>query len=186
MSRAVRLAVLALAVGAAGCGEKPAGVPVGQADDGAALPRPDGWRSDALDTLYADTLAIADSLRADSLAAADTVAAARAPDAADAWTAVQEAVRTRRRADWMALADDAPGAALAWEVLAEGPFRDGLLALGARDLRRDGDARVARVVVGYSADGRVVPQDEADLDRTLTLRLDVVDGAYRVVAIEAP
>ena len=181
-----RAALLVALAAAGGCGERPDGVPVGQADDGAALPHPSGWRSGALDTVYADTLAFADSLRADSLAAADTLAAARAPEAAPLWAAVQAAVRARRRAAWDDLTAGTAGAALAWEVLADGPFRDGLLALDARDLRRDGTARVARVVVGYDADGRVVPQDEADRDRALTLRLDVVDGAYRVTRVEAP
>ncbi len=184
MTRAA-LAVALLLV--AGCGDdRPAGVPVGQADDAPALPRPDGWRSSALDTVYADTLAVADSLRANSLAAADTLAVAPVADAAPAWGAVQAAVRDRRRTDWLDLTGDVPDAALAWALLDDGPFHDGLLALAARDLRRDGTARVARIVVGYGDDGRVVPQDEAVRDRALTLRLDDIDGAYRVVAVEVP
>ena len=103
-----------------------------------------------------------------------------------AWAAVQDAVRARRRAAWDAATGSAPGAHAAWEALDDGPFREGLLALSPRDLQRDGTARVARVVVGYDAAGAVVPQDEADTDRTLALRFDVVDGAYRVVGVEAP
>lgn len=183
-----QVAVLWLAAVGSGCGSDAPGVPVGQAaEDSYNVPRPSPWRSNALDTVYADTLA-PDPSRADSRAA-DTAAVAEArqvPDVGPVWQAVQEAARRRQRAAWDAATGQAPGASLAWEALDGGPFLDGLLALTPRDLRRDGSARMARIVVGYDADGRVVPQEEAERDRTLTLRLDVVDGAYRVVDVEAP
>lgn len=180
MSRA-GLALLAFAGVLAGCRERPAGVPVGQADD-SAPPAP--WRSGALDTVYADSLPLfpLDSLLADSARAADTLAVARTPTPAAAWEAVRAAVRSERRAAWDAATGGAPGAADAFDE-ATGDFRDGLLALGPRDLIADGDAREARVTVGYDAAGRVVPEDEAERDRVLRLRLDVVGGAYRVVRV---
>jgi len=179
VSRAARALAILLVV--AGCRERPAGVPVGQADD---TPPPAPWRSQALDTVYADSLPLfpVDSLLADSAAAADTLAVARTPTPTAAWEAVRAAVRSERRAAWDAATDGAPGAADAFAD-ATGDFRDGLLALDARDLIADGDAREARVTVGYDAAGRVVPQDEAETDRVLRLRLDIVAGAYRVVRV---
>lgn len=183
----VRLAaVVAVALVATGCRRERPGVPVGQADDTPyVLP--------SLDAFAADTLAAGDSLALrppDSLAA-DSVRADAPADVAPAWAAVQAAVRTRREDAWRALAGDGADAARAWEWLAaETPageaFRAGLLALSPRELARDGTARTARVVVGFDAAGRVVPQDEAETDRTLAVRLDVAGGAYRVVAVEAP
>lgn len=176
MNRAALVALAALA----GCRERPAGVPVGQADD---APPPAPWRSDALDSVYADSLPLfpLDSLALDS-AAADTLAVARAPTPTAAWEAVRAAVRSERRAAWDAATDGAPGAADTFDD-ATGDFRDGLLALAPRDLIADGDAREARVTVGYDDAGRVVPQDEAETDRTLVVRLDVAGGAYRVVRV---
>ncbi len=181
MSR-VGLAALALAGGLASCRERPAGVPVGQAEP---APPSAPWRSDALDSVYADSLPLfpLDSLALDSAEAADTLVVERAPTPAAAWEAVRSAVRDRSRAGWNAATTGATGADDAFDD-ATGDFRDGLLALGTRDLIADGTSRVARVTVGYDAAGRVVPQDEAERDRTLVVRLDVDGGTYRVVRVD--
>ena len=144
------------------------------------------------DSLRADSLAAVDSLRADSLAAAP--AAAPAPDFRTFWTSFRAAARTGRRAAVAPLArvgaggiatGDWPDAAAAF---LDEPFRTPLLALDAAALRRDGEARVARVVVGYDAEGNVVPQDEADTDAAVLLRFEIVTGddgpAWRLVRVD--
>lgn len=166
------------------CGGGEAGVPVGEAAPVVLAPPPTVPRSTALDTVYADTLGMAD---ADSVGApADSLVAP--PQVEPSLAALQQAVRRDQRASLRDLAPGVPRADLdrLWVRVESGPFRDGLLALAARDLRRDGTARTARVVVGYDASGRVVPQDEADTDRTLAVRFDVVDGAYRIVGVDLP
>ena len=208
----MRLALLVgLAALVVGCGgERPRGVEVTAADDDAVLgraPRP----SAAFDTVYADSGLYADprlrpdslhadSLRRDSLTASasrfrqDSLRRAEAarPDFRTFWPAFQAAVR-RDRAAVAALAAfserfsraDFDGDLYA-AAFAEGPFRDGALALSARDFRRDGTRRQASVVVGYDRDGRVVRQDEAAREEAVVLTFDVVDGAYRLVGVEPP
>lgn len=145
------------------------------------------------DSLRADSLAAVDSLRADSVAAA-TPATAPAPDFRAFWTSFRAALRTGRRATVAPLALVGPGgiAPAEWPDLAtaflDDDFRTALLALDATALRRDGDARVATGVVGYDAEGRVVPQDEADTDSAVILRFEIVAGAdslaWRLVRVD--
>jgi hypothetical protein len=191
---AVALGVLALSA----CGSEPQGVTVTEAPPDEALapraPRP----SAAFDTVYADSGLFADpardSLAADSLApdslTADSAASApAAPDFRAFWPRFQTALQTGRpEVETLALLGEGglPRARFesVWErALADGPFRDGVLALTARDFRRVGPAREASVVVGYDAGGRIVRQDEAVRDSTLVLRFEPVEGAYRLVRL---
>ncbi len=195
-----RASVIALAVAlGAGCGgESPKGVQVTEAPPESEL-RPSVRRPAPLDTVYADSGPFVDprlrpdslrldSLRRDSLARDSVRRAVAAPDFRVAWPAFVAAIR-RDRAAVRALAafsDRLPEAdfpALYDAALGPGPFRDGVLALTARDFRRAGTARQATVTVGYGADGHVVPEDEAVTESTATLRFDVVDGAYRLVGL---
>ena len=69
-------------------------------------------------------------------------------------------------------------------LLDDPAFRDGVLALTPRDFRRAATSRTATVIVGYDADGTVVPQEEAETESSLTLRFDVLEGEYRLVGLE--
>lgn len=204
--RVLVLATLAMAMWGCG-GDKPRGIEVTEASDDARVPaRPGGL---AFDTVYAsrgadlslDSLAIdslrvvarrrdslrTDSLRRDSIARAPALPAAPAADFAAFWPRFQTAVRAGRE----------PTTALtrfsgdlrredfgtAFEAAFGEPFRARVLALTPRDFRRDGTARQATVVVGYDADGAIVPQDEAVTESAVVLRFDIVDGAYRMVSV---
>ncbi len=205
MRALVALAVASLAVAAAGCGgDQPRGVQVTEATDDARLPaRP--RQSLAFDTVYADSGRYADprldslrrdSLRADSLSARGDEAGSESPAAEPAspaasfqafWPRFRDAVRAGaeptaalvrfsgdlRREDFGATFGSAFGA----------PFRGPVLALAPRDFRRNGAAREVTVTVGYDARGEVVPEDEAETESSVTLRFDVVDGAYRLVSV---
>ena len=202
MRAAVTLAAAALLVGAAGCGgDSPRGVQVTEAADDARLPdRP--RQSLAFDTVYADSGRYVDprldslrrdSVRADSLLAATAGAASPPEPAAQAasfqafWPRFKDAVRAGaqptaalarfsvdlRREDFGATFESAFGA----------PFRGPVLALTARDFRRDGTAREVTVTVGYDAEGQVVPEDEAETESSVVLRFDVVEGAYRLISV---
>jgi hypothetical protein len=59
-----------------------------------------------------------------------------------------------------------------------------VLSLSPRDFERDGTVREIRVVVGFNAEGRPVPEDEADTDSAILLRFDVIDGRYRWVGFK--
>ena len=186
----MRRPALALAAALlAACGSDPEGVAVTEAAPGGTRAPTPGGLSDTLrlapfDTVYADS-GLDDVPSADSLAVADAVEAAPAPpDFRAFWPRFRDAVRGERGVAALV----APGGAAAFEdrgpvVFAE-PFRAGVLALTARDFRRDGAAREATVRVGYDRAGRVVPEDEAAREATATLRFDVVDGAYRLVDLE--
>lgn len=183
MTRALGAAVLVMLVLGA-CGGEPSGVTVGEAPPVVLAPPPSRTPVAARDTVYADTLQVSGS---DSAAvAADTLAVRPEPD--EALEALQRAVRDGRRSALTTLAPDVPATDLdlLWVLVESGPFRDGLLALAPRDLRRDGSARTARVVVGYDAAGQIVPQDEAETDRALAVRFDAVDGVYRIVGVDVP
>ena len=187
-ARRALVAVLAAlcSVGLGACKSRPAGVAVTEAPPVGA-PTPPTRYLDG-DTTYSDSAyALVDSLaetHADSLARPPTTAVDSVPDFDVFWAAFRAAVRSGRRADLAALA--APGADVT--VLAE-PFRTPLLALDARDLAREpaqagGAARVATATVGFDAAGSVVPQDEADTDRTVALHFEIVGGAWRLVRTE--
>ena len=202
--RALVLALAAAALPLAGCGgDPPRGVQVTEATDDARLPaRP--RQSLASDTVYADSGRFVDprldslrrdSLRADSLLvlgdgardAPPAEAAPQAPGFQTFWPRFRDAVRAGaeptaamarfsgalRREDFATTFESAFGA----------PFRGPVLALTPRDFRRDGTAREVTVTVGYDARGEVVPEDEAETESSVTLRFDVVDGAYRLVSV---
>ena len=189
MRGAARLAALALILAA--CGSEPEGVTVTEAEpDGYVAPRAPRPAS-AFDTVYADSGLYADPAL-DSLAGspADTTASApAAPDFRAFWPRFQAALRTG--ADEVAALARLGGGGVpraqfdeVWAgALRAGPFRDGVLALSARDFRRDGAAREASVVVGYDARGRVVRQDEAVRDSALVLRFEPVEGTYRLARL---
>lgn len=184
--------VLATALAVVACGSDPEGVVVTEAEPGDVLvaPRPGAARSDTafapLDTVYADSgLYVDPSLRALDSLGVDTVAVDAVPAPPDFrafWPRFRDAVEAGGVASLVA-----PGGAGAFEAAAPvalaPPFRDRVLALTARDFRREGTARVATVRVGYDRGGRVVPEDEAAREATATLRFDVVDGEYRLVDI---
>lgn len=167
--------VCAAALLVAGCGQRAPGVPVGQAEAPGRIPS-------ASPLVPLDSaLAAADSLRADSLlvAAPDSLDAPLAPlDFAAAWAEFRSAA-VAGRAGALARPDDRD----ALEAALEPPFRERVLALTPRDFVRDGTRRTATVRVGFDAAGRVVPEDEAVRDAAVTLAFDVVEGAYRLVAL---
>ena len=196
---------LGLVLAAGACGdERPRGVRVTEAAD-APLPPTGPRRVAPLDTVYPDPGLYADprldSLRQDSLRRDSGGAAgapptggppraepsAAAPDFGAFWPRWRDAARQGAApAAALAVFSDAMSRAdfdAAHAVALDEPFRAGVLALTARDFRRDGTARVASVVVGYDAGGAVVPQDEAVAEARASLRFDVVDGAYRLVSL---
>ena len=184
----MRRAALVLAAVLAACGSDTEGVAVTEAAPGGTRAPTPGGAADTLrlapfDTVYADLGLYEDpaldGLRADSAGAPE--AAPAPPDFRAFWPRFRDAVRAERGVAAL-VAPDARGAfeARGPAVFAE-PFRNGVLALGARDFRRDGAARVATVRVGYDRAGRVVPEDEAVREAAAVLRFDVVDGAYRLV-----
>lgn len=188
MARPAPVAALAAAlVALAACGSDAEGVAVTEAEPGALrAPVPtafdDSLRPAPLDTVYADS-GLVEGPASDSLVAADTVRAASAPpDFRAFWPRFQAALRAGRGGPAALAAGRGAAAlpALGPTVFAD-PFLDGVLALTARDFRRDGAAREATVTVGYDRAGAVVPEDEAVREATATLRFDVVDGAYRLV-----
>ena len=184
-----RLALAAALVALAACGSDAEGVAVTEAAPGplrAPVPAAfgDTARPAPLDTVYADS-ALFEDPALDSLAVDTARAAPAAPDFRAFWPRFRAAVRAGRGG----------GAELATERGAEAlrtlgptvfadPFLDGVLALTARDFRRDGAARAATVTVGYDRAGVVVAEDEAVREATATLRFDVVDGAYRLVDLD--
>lgn len=199
--RCASLVLAALVFGGCG-GDKPQGIEVTEAPSDSEL-LPGARRPAALDTVYADSGLFsdprfhpdslrADSLRRDSLARDSALQAAAAPAAPDfrtAFPAFLAAVREGRSAvrARTAFSDALPEAdfpMLYDAAFGEGPFRDGILALTARDFRRERTARVAMVVVGYDTEGRVVPQDEAETESAVILTFDVVEGAYRLTKID--
>ena len=192
--------LLALVVSACG-GDRPQGVEVTEAPPESELrTRPSG--PVPLDTVYADSGLFADpSLRPDSLGAdslrrdslrQDSLRRAQAarPDFRTFWPDFRRAVQSgpdavaALTAFSASLSRDDFDAALYPGVFEEGPFRDGVLDLTARDFRRDGPRRIVTVTVGYGADGDVVPEDEAVTESAAVLTFDVVGGAYRLVRID--
>ncbi|HEX8384947.1 MAG TPA: hypothetical protein VF576_02130 [Rubricoccaceae bacterium] len=179
--------VVALAALAGGCKGRPSGVAVTEAPP-VGFPSAPGRYTDG-DTTYADSAyAFSDTLAAsDSLARPPEVAADSTPDFDVFWGDFRAALRLGRPANVEALAaGPAVGRSEAARAAFAEPFRSGLLALTPRDLTRDGDARVARAVVGYDAEGNVVPQDEADTDSAVVLRFEVVGGGWRLVRVDLP
>lgn len=192
---------VAVALLLAACGgETPQPIEVTEAEP-VTIPRPARPALAPLDTIYADSglyvdpsLRLdslrADSLRRDSLRRDSLVRGAAArPDFRTFWPAFVEAVRqgpaavAARTAFSASLTREEFDAMVYEHAFGADPFRAGVLALTARDFERDGTAREARVVVGYGADGEIVPQDEAETESSVGLRFEVVDGAYRLVRV---
>lgn len=188
--------VAALAVGGCGGGERQ-GVAVTEAEPVRTVvppgPRPVP-RPVPLDTVYADSGLYADpaldSLEvapADDDSSSTTVPAA--PDFRTFWPAFQRAVREGEAAVAARTAVGEGGvprerfARLYPRAFGE-PFREGILALTARDFRIRGAARDVSVTVGYDAEGAVVPEDEAVTEASVRLRFEPRDGAYRLVGLE--
>jgi len=193
--RRLGLALVLLAV-AAGCGdEQPRGVEVTEADDDvfAGPARP----SMAFDTVYADSGLYADprlrpdslradslrrdSLRQDSLRRAEVVR----PDFRTFWPRFQAAVRQGPDAVRPLTAFSErlgePAFELLYDVAFGGePYRSRVLALTPRDFALEGASREATILIGYDADGQIVPQDEADTESSVSIRFEVVGGAYRL------
>ena len=172
---AASLAFLAL-LGA--CKGAPSGVAVTEAPP-VGFPAAPGRYTEGDTTFAGSAFTLSDSLAADSLARPPAPAADSTPDFEAFWADFRAAVRSGRRANVEALVAGDQTEALA-AALGE-PFRTPLLALAPRDLARVGAARVATVVVGFDAEGRVVPEDEADTDSAVVLRFEVVGAAWRLV-----
>lgn len=195
----MRVTVLVLAVALAACGgERPQGIEVTEAEPTPTV-RPSARPTAPLDTVYADSgLFVDPSLRPDSLRAdslrrdslrLDSLARAAdvtAPDFRTFWPRFRAALEDgpAAAAPFVALEDAGEPVEATLARVLEGAFLDGALALTARDFRRDATSRTARVVVGYDADGNVVPQEEALTESSVTLRFDVLEGAYRLVGLE--
>jgi hypothetical protein len=177
-------AAVALAALLGACESRPSGVAVTEAPP-VGFPSAGGRYSDG-DTTYSDSAyALSDSLASDSLVRTAEAPADSAPDFDAFWAAFRAAVRSGRGGSIEALAS---GPAVvrsesAGDAFAE-PFRSGLLALTARDLARDGAARVAVATVGYDAGGDVVPEEEAETDSSAILRFEIVGNAWRLVRID--
>ncbi len=170
----------------AGCGDDKPSVTITEADpvaerrsvtaDTSALAPPD---SILADSLVADTV---------SIAPVDTVIAP--PDFGPFWTAFQASIRSgnvNAVTRFATLGEDGVGLAnvdQAYIKAFTGPFKNAVLSLSPRDFERDETAREIRVVVGFNAEGRVVPEDEADTDEGIRLRFDVVNGRYRWVGFD--
>ena len=196
-----RGALLLAALAASACGgDRPQGVQITEAppeSETGARPR----RPAPLDTVYADSGLFvdprlrpdslrADSLRRDSLRQDSLARAAARPDFRTFWPRFRRAVEVSRDsvAARTAFSDALPRAAFD-SLLYDAAFADSLvrpriLALTARDFRRDGLRRDVTVTVGFDADGRSVPEDEAVTESAVVLTFDVVGGAYRLVRIQ--
>jgi len=171
-----------------GCGDDKPSVTITEADPVAER------RSLTADT---SALAASDSTLADSALVADSVEVAPAdsvlapPDFAPFWTGFQAAVRSgnvdavTRYAKIGEVGLGLVDVDRAYITAFTEPFKTAVLSLSPRDFERAETAREVRVVVGFDADGRVVPEDEADTDSAIQLRFDVVDGRYRWVGFQA-
>ena len=169
----------------AGCGDDKPSVTITEADP-VAERTPSTVDTSALaasDSTLTDSLVIADSA---DVALVDSVAAPP-PDFNAFWTQFQAAVRSGRVGavtQYAKLGGDGIGLVdidKAYISAFTEPFKSAVLSLSPRDFERDSLAREIRVVVGYDADGRVVPEDEADTDSAILLRFDVINGRYRWV-----
>ncbi|MEL6614433.1 MAG: hypothetical protein AAFQ43_01770 [Bacteroidota bacterium] len=176
--------VLAVLV-ATGCGGDSAQTEAGPALPPAPPDLPDV--SDLDDADFASDLdsldLVVDSLVADTLASGEPEAdpAPAAPSFEPFLREFKVALQTGRVADLAA--KGLPAADLA-AVADDADFRPRILSAGADRYRRYGTRREAYLVVGYDADGAVVPEDEAVTESALGLVFDVVDGEYRLVRVE--
>ncbi len=191
MRHALLLGLLAL--GACG-GDERRGVVVTEADPVATVVPPGPRPPAAFDTVYADSGRFVDPsldrLGADTLDANSLETAAPAgPDFRTFWPAFRDAVRDGRAAVVAHTEFGADGMSRdrfdeTIAAVLTPPFRDGVLALTARDFRIRGAARDVSVTVGFDAGGDVVPEDEAVTERSVRLRFEPRDGAYRLVGLE--
>ncbi|MEO0558824.1 MAG: hypothetical protein AAF170_11645 [Bacteroidota bacterium] len=176
--------LIAVALLSVGCGEDTPTVTITEADP-VAERRPQLADTSELamaDTTLADSALVVDSVE---VAPVDTVAAP--PDFAPFWTTFQGAIRSgnvNAVTRFAKLGEAGIGLAdvdQAYIAAFTEPFKTAVLTLTPRDFERDGTIREIRVVVGFDAEGRVVPEDEADRDEAIRLQFDVVDGRYRWV-----
>ena len=174
-----RLALLTLGIALAACGGETEPTPSAAAYVPPAPPAPEAFAP-------ADSLgfvAEADSLALDSLAVNDSAAVTEAPPPAPSF-----APFLARFKQALQTGDAAPFAAEGVDLgpLADDPaFRQRVLAAPPDRYRREGTRREVWVVVGYDMEGNVVPEDEAETESGLGLVFDVVDGAYRLVSLNA-
>ncbi|GAB5535481.1 MAG: hypothetical protein Rubg2KO_17300 [Rubricoccaceae bacterium] len=174
--------VVALAL--SGCGDDTPTVTITEADPVAERRplMPDTSSLGTPDSTIADSALVVDSVEVASI---DTVAAP--PDFAPFWTTFQAAVRSGNVdavTRYAKLGEAGLGLAdvdHAYITAFTEPFKTAVLSLSPRDFERDETAREVRVVVGFDAEGRVVPEDEADTDESIRIQFDVVDGRYRWV-----
>ena len=180
------LCALFLGVLVAGCGEREPGVVVTEADpvaERAPVPVDTAARVDP-DTTQLDTVLVDPG----ETVTPDTAAAAPSFDVF--WPQFQASVRSGNVSAVTGYAWTGEGGLGAVDL--DGayitaftePFKTAVLALTPRDFRREGTARSVRVVVGFDGEGRVVPEDEADTDRSIRLRFDAVGDRYRWVGFE--
>lgn len=183
-SKGLWVGVIGVLLALSGCGDDKPSVTITEADP-VAERRPFTADSSALatsDSTLADSSLVADSVE---VAPADTVVAPA--DFAPFWTAFQAAVRSgnvdavTRHAKIGEAGLGLVDVDQAYISAFTEPFKTAVLSLSPRDFERDGTVREVRVVVGFDAEGRVVPEDEADRDEAIQLQFNVVDGRYRWV-----
>ncbi|WP_143536898.1 hypothetical protein [Rubricoccus marinus] len=169
---------LAVALLASGCGGENAQQPAAPALPPAPPSIPDVGDLDDFDDAFED----ADSLGTPE---ADSLEATALPDPGPSFApfltefkvALQKGTARRLAAPGLSAQDFAA-------VAEDDAVRQHVLAAGVERYRREGTRREVYVVVGYDAEGNVVPEDEAITESAVGLTFDVVDGAYRLVRIE--
>ena len=147
-----------------------------------SFPEPDAFDDDDFEDLAAtpDTSVTADTLATSPEASGDaTPAPTFEPFLREFKVALQEGGARRYAAIGSSLTADDLAA-----LTADPAFQQKVLAAGPDRYRRYGNRRETYVVVGFDADGNIVPEDEAVTESGLGLVFDIVDGAYRLVRIE--
>lgn len=196
----MRVGLLVVAVALSSCGgEQPQGVEITEADPASRTARTRPSPMSPLDTVYADSGLFvdpslrsdslrADSLRRDSIRLATLAQEVAAPDFRAFWPRFQSALEGDFAVGLSMIGLEASSKGAVDDQLTplfDASFRPAILALTARDFRREGTARSARVIVGFDDEGNVVPQDEALTESSVELRFDVLEGEYRLVGLEA-
>lgn len=177
------LALMAAVLLAAGCGGESAQTEAGPALPPAPPDLPDvGDLDDAAFASDLDSLDLApDSTAADTLASSEADPAPAAPSFEPFLREFKVALQNGRARDLAASGLSAEDLAA---VADDAAFRQRVLAAGPDRYRRYGTRRETYLVVGYDADGAIVPEDEAVTESAVGLIFDVVEGEYRLVRIE--